>query len=155
MSIPAVTGLEAGNHAGMGTRPSSTCKVRHLAVHIAVNVPLPPSIPHYSVSFTATCGPLDRWNELANMNIAWLFIKELQIGKSPTNYTSLSRQWDKRHKHSNTYEPSLGESYGSRGGTALSVYKSNYQTPSQWVNVIPREQQEGMKNSCAEVFSTI
>lgn len=83
---------------------------------------------------------------LKNMNIAWLLIpsKNCKWGKSPTNYTSLSRRRDRRHKHGGVYGCSLGEIYScSPGCTALSFYKSICQTPSRWVNVPPKRPRGG------------
>lgn len=110
----------------------------------AVIILLPPSTPHYSVSFTAACGPIHRWNKPA----IWIFhdssLNNCKLVKSPTNYASASRR-----KHSSRCECAHVESYW--GCMALSIYKSSYQTPSRWVTVSPREQRGEWKTAAMRV----
>lgn len=71
----------------------------------------------------------------------WIFhdssLNNCKLVKSPTTYASVSRQWVRHRKHSSRCKCAHVENYGC---TALSIYKSSYQTPSRWVTMFPREQ---------------
>lgn len=72
----------------------------------------------------------------------WIFhdssLNNCKLVKSPTTYASASRQWVTRRKHSSRCKCAHFENYW--GCTALRIYKSSYQTPSRWVTMFPREQ---------------